>query len=140
LEVVRREVELAGIQRPALLAGTKIDEAPGASLERLRRRFIDLEVIPVSIMDDASLELLKQEVWRLTGLIRVYLRRAGRVDEAPLAVPVGSTAVDVAASIHKELAWGFRRARVWGQSARFGGQEVGRSHELQEGDIIEIIK
>jgi small GTP-binding protein len=60
LEVVRREVELAGIQRPAHLAATKIDEAPGASLERLQRRFADLEVVPVSIIDDGSLELLKQ--------------------------------------------------------------------------------
>src|SRR5262245_12546241 len=75
LEAVRAEVEAAGIEKPAILAATKIDEADGAALGRLRD--LGLETVPVSILDDASLDLLRDEIWRLTGLIRIFTRRRG---------------------------------------------------------------
>jgi small GTP-binding protein len=139
LTTVRNEVALAGIEGPSLLAATKMDDASPGALQRLRERFADLEVMPVSILDDASLEALKDAVWRLSGLVRVYLRHAGRVDEEPLALPRGATVVDVASAIHKDLASGFKRARVWGGSARFDGQAVGRDHVVADGDVVEVI-
>jgi ribosome-interacting GTPase 1 len=47
--------------------------------------------------------------------------------------------LDVAHTIHHELAESCRGARVWGPSARFEGQRVGRDHALADGDTVEIL-
>lgn len=139
LRVVRREVELAGIDLPAFLAATKIDEADGDTLARLRADVPELPVVPVSVLDDDSLEAFKQEVWRLTGLLRVYLHHDGETKEEPLALWPGATVADVAESIHKDIGARSKGGRVWGPSARFAGQQVGRDHPVQDGDTVEVI-
>ena len=88
----------------------------------------DLPVVGVSIIDDASLDALKEAIWKLTGLMRVYLRHNGTVDEEPLALEPGATVADVADEIHHSLGSAFRAARLWGPSSRFDGQQVGRDH------------
>ena len=138
LTTLRREVEEAGIVLPALLAATKVDE-DDARVDRLAAAFGDLELVPVSVLDDASLEWFREAVWRLLGLVRVYLRHAGGVDEEPLALEPGATVEDVADSIHHELAASFRAARIWGPSARFDGQRVGRAHVVADLDEVEIL-
>ena len=83
--------------------------------------------------------MLKQQLWRLTGLIRVYLRRGGEAEEEPLALEPGATVEEVAREIHKDIATACRGARIWGPSARFDGQQVGRTHPVQDGDTVEIL-
>jgi hypothetical protein len=136
---VRAELELAEISRPSLLAVTKMDEAPLGALERLARAFPDLELLPVSVLDDASLESLRNALWSLTGLLRVFLHHGGEEDAEPVALRPPVTVADVARSIHHELEAECRGARVWGPSARFEGQRVGRQHVLADGDTVEIV-
>ena len=66
LQIVRAEVAAAGIQLPAIVAATKVDDAPGAALDRLRSAVTDLRVVPVSSIDDALLDSFKDELWRLS--------------------------------------------------------------------------
>ena len=99
----------------------------------------ELPVVGVSIIDDESLTVFKEAVWKLTGLIRVYLRHDKQIDEEPVALQPGATVADVAMKIHKEMGTTFRQARIWGPSARFDGQQVGRDHLVQDGDIVEIM-
>ncbi len=128
LETVRAEVIAAGIELPAIVAATKIDEAePFAHPE--------LEVVPVSVLDDASLDRLRDAVWSLTGLIRVYLRDGGD----PVALHPPATVLDVARSIHHDLASTAVGARVWGPSSRFAGQRVGMAHVVADGDSVEVL-
>jgi len=136
LQEVRNEVALAGIDLPSMLAATKMDEAKEGDLVTLQAAVPDLGV---SIIDDESLVAFKEAVWKLTGLIRVYLRHNKHVDEEPLAMEPGASIIDVATKVHKELAATFRGARIWGPSARFDGQQVGRDHLVQDGDSVEII-
>jgi small GTP-binding protein len=128
LETIRGEVAAAGIDLPGLLAATKCDEAPVPSHP-------ELSVLPVSVLDDASLDRLREELWALTGLMRVYLRDGGD----PIALQPPATVLDVADSIHHALEARCTGARVWGPSARFGGQRVGPHHELQDGDTVEVL-
>ncbi len=139
LSEVRTEVAAAGIDLPALLAATKMDEAHTGDLERLQAQAPDLPVLGVSIIDDESLSAFKEAVWKLTGLIRVYLRHDKQTDEEPVALEPGAVVGDVATAIHKELGSTFRNARVWGPSARFDGQMVGRGHQVLDGDTVEIL-
>jgi small GTP-binding protein len=138
LAVVREEVRAAGIEKPALLAVTKLDEAEDGALERVAAA-ADLPVVGVSVLDDDSLDSLREAIWGLTGLIRVWLRHAGEVDEEPLALEAGSTVADVADRIHHELGAAAGGARIWGPSARFDGQRVGRAHMVADGDTVEVV-
>src|SRR5689334_3107815 len=106
LELVRAEVEAAGIEKPAILAVTKCDEAKAFAHP-------ELPVVAVSVLDDDSLAQLRDAVWALTGLLRVELP-----DGEAVALRPPATVVDVARSVHKELAERCTGARVWGPSAR----------------------
>jgi uncharacterized protein len=136
LEVIRRELAAAEIDVPMLLAATKADDADPAPLAA---SFPELELVPVSVLDDASLDAFREAVWRLTGLVRVYLRYRGETDDEPLALHPPVTVADVADAIHHDLGAKAQAARIWGPSARFDGQRVGRSHELADGDTVEVV-
>ena len=135
LRAVIEEVRAAGIDRRAALAATKADEAPAESVEELRAAFPELEVVAVTILDDAALDTVSDLLWRLTGLVRVYLRGG----EEPVALRPPVTVEDVAHDIHHELGARCIGARLWGPSARFPGQRVGREHTLADGDTVEIL-
>jgi small GTP-binding protein len=128
LDTIRAEVAAAGIELPSLLAATKCDEAPPPLQPGLR-------VVPVSVLDDASVDRLRDELWALTGLVRVHLRDCGD----PVALEPPAIVTDVADTIHHELRERCTGARVWGPSARFPGQQVGREYELSDGDTVEIL-
>jgi hypothetical protein len=139
LRRVLLELEQARIARPSIVAATKMDESAPGSLDRLAQAFPDLPIVPVSVLDDRSLEEFREAVWALTGLVRVFLRHDGEADAEPVALHPPATVADVARSIHHELETRCRGARVWGPSARFKGQRVGRDHVLADGDTVEII-
>jgi small GTP-binding protein len=133
------ELRAADIERPTVIAATKLDEAAPGVVEQLAAAFPGHEVVPVSVLDDASLGALREAVWRLTGLVRVFLRHERDVEDEPVALKPPVTVADVAETIHHELGDRCRGGRVWGPSARFPGQRVGRAHELVDGDAVEII-
>jgi small GTP-binding protein len=139
LAIVRAEVEAAGIVKPAILALTKLDEAADGAIERVAAA-VQLQVVPVSILEDDSLDALREAIWRLTGLIRVRLRHGGDVDDEPIALARGATVAEVADRIHHELGAEAAGARIWGPSARFPGQRVGRAHVVEDGDEVEILR
>jgi small GTP-binding protein len=136
LDVIRRELAVAEIARPTLLAATKADEGDPSAL---RQRYPELEVVPVSVLDDESLDAFEDAVWRLTGLVRIFLRHRGETDDEPLALHPPVTVADVADAIHHGLGAEASGARIWGPSARFEGQRVGRAHELADGDTVEVL-
>ncbi|MGE5691921.1 MAG: GTPase [Pseudomonadota bacterium] len=128
LDVIHTELAAAGIAKPTLLVATKADEAdapPGS--------------LGVSVLDDDSLDRLREAIWELTGLVRVFVRRPGETETEAIPLHPPSTVADVARAIHHELARDCRGARVWGPSARFDGQRVGRAHEVADGDVVEVV-
>lgn len=138
LDVIRREVAEAGIDRPALVAATKADDASPHAIETLIAAAGCLEVVPVSILDDDSLAVLRERVWSLTGLIRVHLRHGDERDAHPIALRPPVTVADAAHTIHHDIGRTCTGGRVWGPSARFPGQLVGRNHVLGDGDELAV--
>jgi ribosome-interacting GTPase 1 len=137
LEVIRRELAAAGIERPCALAITKLDEAETSRVDELARAS-GLPAVGVSVLDDASLDALRATIWELTGLIRVFLRAPGAAEAEAQALDPGATVVDAARTVHHDLAASCTGARISGPSAKFPGQRVGREHVLADGDIVEI--
>src|SRR3954451_21385803 len=138
LAAVRAELAAAGIERRAVVAVTKLDEADADTVERISAE-LGLPALGVSVRDDESLDRLRDELWRLTGLIRVFLRRPGEDDAEPTALRPGATVLDAAAGVHHDLAAASTGARVWGSSAKFEGQRVGVAHVLCDDDVVEIV-
>jgi small GTP-binding protein len=128
LDVIRRELDLAGIQKPSLVVATKTDEqpAPPGDVRRVdpRRRQPRRAARPI---------------WQLTGLIRVFLRRPGHDEAEPQPLHPPATVADVARTIHNEVEAACTGARIWGPSARFDAQRVGRDHVVEDGDTIEVL-
>ncbi len=137
---VMGEVALVGIEKPAIIGVTRADEVEGDPELPYRSAFPGLSVIAVSVLDENALDALRSAIWRMTGLIRVRLRHQGAVDEEPRAVAPGSTVAEVADLVHHDLAAAAIGARIWGPSARFDGQRVGREHAVADGDVIEILQ
>ena len=140
LETIRVELAVAGIELPAIVAATKLDEAADAdtAVDRLELA-TGLPAVGVSVLDEESLDVFRDAVWSLTGLIRVFLRRPGDDAADAVALAAESTVADAAATIHADLGLSCRGARLWGSSARFDGQRVGRDHALAEDDVVEVI-
>ncbi len=138
LDAILGELESAAIAHRAIVAVTKLDEADDGAVERVAQG-TGLAAIGVSVLDDASLDALREELWRLTGLIRVFLRRPGEEEAEAHALRPPATVLDAAHAIHHEVADACLGARIWGPSARFGGQRVGPAHELADDDLVEVV-
>ena len=141
LEVVRAEVAAAGIEKPAVprrdarRRGRCRRRSPGS-----RPRFPDLDVVPVSVLDEASLDAFRAAVWALTGLIRVRLRD-GRLDRR------GAAGARPGLDRRRRGRLGpprprRRRSAAPASGARPRGSTAsasGRDHEVRDGDVVEIL-
>jgi ribosome-interacting GTPase 1 len=96
-------------------------------------------VVSVSAKSGAGLTQLRDAIYRLVDIIRVYSKVPGKKADlsAPFVLPAGSTVMDFAREIHRDFAQHLRFARVWG-SARFEGQAVQYDYVLRDRDIIEL--
>jgi ribosome-interacting GTPase 1 len=79
--------------------------------------------------------------WLLShlGVARVYTKAPGRPPDRgrPFILHRGQTVEDLARLVHKDLARALRYARVWGTTG-FEGQQVGREHPVEDGDVVEL--
>ncbi|RMF84875.1 MAG: TGS domain-containing protein [Nitrospinota bacterium] len=129
------------VSKPTLLVGNKLD-LPGAvaEYERLLQEYgARFPAVAISAQAGTGLDALRQAVYRLLGVIRVYTKSPGKKPNfaEPVILKAGSTVADLAASIHTEFLARLKFARIWGEG-RFDGQKVARDHPLREGDIVEM--
>lgn len=141
LKTVMKELEKAGVQMKGrtLIICNKIDLISESRIEEFRRVFKEATIVPISMKNSTNIEKLKQEIWKLTGMIKVYAKPIGKEKQfPPLALKEGSTVADFVEEIHKDFAENFAYAKIWGQSAKFPGQEVGLEHLLKDEDVVEV--
>ncbi len=137
---IKNEGEREFTEKKALCAAAKIDK-PGAltRLELFREILPEgIEIVPCSAVTGDGLSTLTSRLFfELLNKIRIFTRPpGGKVDYTqPFVVDKGTTVVEAAAHIHKEIAENLRHARVWGKGV-FEGQMVPRDHVLHDGDVI----
>jgi ribosome-interacting GTPase 1 len=95
--------------------------------------------IPVSIHEKTTLEHIREKIYILLDVIRVYSKIPGKkVDHNdPYVFKKGSSLMDMAKAVHKDFAQKLKYARIWGAN-KYQGQKVQRSYTLEDEDIIEL--
>ncbi len=131
---------------PSMVAVNKADlidrEYVPTVHETLRDHGLDPDdVVFISAEDGRGLDGLKQRLWAELGLIRVYMDKPGRgVDyEEPLVLFEGATVGDACSKLGGELDDRFKFARVSGPSAQHDEQQVGKTHELADEDVLRVV-
>jgi ribosome-interacting GTPase 1 len=119
---------------------TKSDIAQPDALETLKKlsKYL-LPVIVTSTENFEGIEELPRRLFELCDIIRVYTKPPHhKVDLGePFTMPVGSTVLDLAKVIHRELAEKFKSARLWGKGV-YDGQNIPRDHVLNDKDVVEL--
>ncbi len=124
----------------ALLVANKSDLGGGENVDALRELYAGrLEVWPASAATGLGLEALRERLWQLLAVIRVYTKQPGHPpdNDKPFILGVGSTVEDLAHDIHRELPGKMKFARIWGDG-RHSGQQVARGETLHDRDTVEI--
>jgi len=130
------------LRLPALLVANKADRLANAEAEL--RAFLELAglgypALAVSASTGWGLGGIGPWLFGHLDIVRVYTKAPGRPPERarPFVLRRRQTVADVARLVHKDLARSLRYARVWGRSA-FDGQQVGRDHQVADGDVVEL--
>jgi ribosome-interacting GTPase 1 len=119
---------------------TKSDIARAGAIEKLKESCKrPLEFIETSIVTGAGLEELATRCFGMLGILRVYAKPPGKPADMtePFTLPVGSTVMDMATVIHRQLAEKLKSARIWGSGVH-DGQNVQRNHVLKDKDVVEL--
>ncbi len=123
-----------------LVIANKID-LPGAgeNLEIINELYPDLRILPISVKIGKGLEEVPRIFFEMLDVIRIYSKIPGKEPDmdAPFVLRRGGTVLEFAQEVHKDLADGLEKARIWG-SAKFDGQPVPRDHVLADRDIVEL--
>ena len=123
---------------PSLIVVNKCDLINVQRAQELRKTFSGS--VLVSAQQRKGVEEFKKKVWEKLGLLRIYLKAIGKNPdkEEPLIMKRGSTIEDVAKKINRNWEGNLKYARIWGKSAKFGGQALGSDHKLEDEDIVEL--
>jgi ribosome-interacting GTPase 1 len=126
---------------PTLLVANKSDlRRDAAEIEVLQELIgVRYPAIFASVKTGEGLDRLGSVLFRGLEIVRVYTKVPGRAADTgtPYTVFRGDTVSDVARLVHRDLAKSLKFARVWG-SAKFEGQQVGKDHQVGDGDILEL--
>jgi ribosome-interacting GTPase 1 len=119
---------------------TKTDIARPGAVEKLKELCkYPFEFVEISAESGAGVDELPGIFFRLLRIIRVYAKPPGKKPDMnePFTLPAGSTVMDLAGSVHRQLAENLRFARIWGTGV-YDGQNAPRDHVLHDKDIIEL--
>ena len=84
----------------------------------------------IEVKKGEDTEKIKNEIWNMLGLIRIYCKEIGKKPEKKaLVLKKGSTVEYAAKKIHKDFIKFFRFARIWGKSAKYEGESFGLDHK-----------
>ncbi len=140
--------DAAFVVRRAILGANKADVPRSSETLDILREFFGqkFSIFAVSAGSGEGLEDLRNKIFEALEIVRIYTKVPGkRVDlsSPPFVLKRGSTVLDAARAVHREFVHSLKFARIWsseksGHSARFDGQMVERTHQLEDGDILEL--
>ncbi|MFA5422914.1 MAG: TGS domain-containing protein [Phycisphaerae bacterium] len=126
--------------KKAICVCTKSDISAQGAFEKAKEvcgeRF---DCVEVSGNNAEDMKRLADVLFDKLGIIRVYSKPPGKkIDMTePFTLPRGSTVMDLASAIHRDLVERFKFAKIWGTGV-YDGQNCQREHVLKDKDIIEL--
>ncbi|MCJ7804561.1 GTP-binding protein [Patescibacteria group bacterium] len=129
IENILKELKLVGVDLPILTVINKIDLIGETNRQN--------DLIFISAEHGIGLEDLKKKIWEKLRLMRIYLKKKGQEPDfdSPLILKEEQKIKDVVEKIFPEDRE-IKQILLWGSSARFPGQQVSLSHQLQDEDIL----
>ncbi len=126
---------------PAILAVNKSELLGPAERRKLAAEMPPFVPWFVSAKTGEEIEELIDGIGRALRFLRVYVKPPGRPPDRdePVILRDGSTVADLLDRLPVDLRRSFRAAQVWGASARFPGQTVGRDHVLRDEDVVTVV-
>ncbi|MFH1433239.1 MAG: GTP-binding protein [archaeon] len=123
---------------PMFAVINKIDMYKGDALAL--KKMVTEDCIFISADKNINMEKLKEKIFRSLNFMRFYMKHPGKEPDLkePMIVRGKYSVLGLSEKIHKTMAKNFKFARIWGPSAKFGGQKVGPNHILKDGDIVEL--
>jgi len=135
-------IDKSVVWKKAFVLLTKVDKVSQKELNlsiKTIKKLYSFDVCPISSTEGINLDELIEKMWVTSDLIRIYTPESKRTDEEPLVIKRGSTVMGMAQRIHSDFVEKFNYARIWGKSAKYEGQRVGKDHVLLDGDTVELI-
>lgn len=127
--------------KKSLVVANKNDlSSASQTLEKLRQVLDSrLPLLSVSALQEIGMEPLKEEIFRMLNIIRVYSKAPGKkfTGGEPFTLKCGSTVMDMARAVHKDFSQKLKFARIWSEH-KYQGQKVNRNYVLSDKDIIEL--
>ena len=125
----------------AILAVNKAELVGDAERKRLAEALRPFKVHFVSARTGEGIPELIDAVGQALAFIRIYVKPPGREPdrEEPVILRKGDRVEQLLQRLPTDLAHGFKAAMVWGASARFPGQTVGRDHPLADEDVVTVL-
>lgn len=125
---------------PALYVINKIDQITIEELDLL-------DQIPNYVLVSAhkkwNLDELLERIWEKLCLLRIYTKPKGQVPdyEAPVILFTNKhTVSEFCNKIHRALLKDLKYAIIWGSSVKHQPMKVGKDHELNDEDVIQLVK
>lgn len=138
-----RQIALGRETKPPIrVLGNKVDRPGGMDNFQVWQELYGghFKAEPFSAVSSEGVDRLRREVFDSLEVVRVYTKAPGKKLEdnaTPFVLKKGSTVMDAAVAVHKELAEHMKYARLW-REGRCDGQMVERHHLLEDRDLIEI--
>ena len=126
----------------AIFAPAKCDASGAADRLEMLREFCPLPfpAYPHSAVSGEGLESLKKAMYDSLGVIRIFAKppNAKQPDrDKPFTLRQGSTVLDLAELIHKDLVKTLKGGRVWGGTVH-DGSSVKPDHVLSNDEVVEL--
>lgn len=125
----------------ALLVVNKAELLTSEERARFSREMAPFKPLFISARDGVGIDELIDTIGHALKFIRIYVKPPGRPPDRdePVILRSGDTVGELLRRLPTDLQHGFRAAQVWGRSARFPGQTVGRDHPLSDEDVVTIV-
>nr|GMC64288.1 developmentally-regulated G-protein 3 [Ipomoea batatas] len=133
-------IEGSRVYIPCIYVVNKIDQITLEELEILDKL---PHYCPISAHLEWNLDGLLEKIWEYLNLTRIYTKPKGMnpdYDDPVILSSKKRTVEDFCFRIHKDMVKQFKYALVWGSSAKHKPQRVGKEHELEDEDVVQIIK